>query len=982
MSATARSSAAGASSNLVSLSDGNHQTTALTQTLAKEDTRVVNVLRIAVLSVLVITATVVSTGVYLYTRNDERHAFETQFEDSAHQVIDTFHQAVERNIAAVASLSASITSQSLAEAERNPSSQFPSYFATLADFELQASNVRAISGSHLLTWCPLITDENREAWEEYSLQNRFHSAEAYEKDNQYRAQQDQEFANQTSTRRRLVPEDDDVVEEETAEDDGVDKVEKMQGIRGRFTTLDDGTHFHPKIWSVGARGAPPGDEPPGGGSYFPVWQQSPVDALQQATLNINIAKTNYVIPDLIKVMTTEKKAVMNYAVKATETERQYFQYLLSLSQYRNSDPELFGDWHTLMTYPVFDSFDDERNVVGVISTDIYWKVLFSQILSHHSVGIVAVIENSEGKSMSFQLDGPKVTSLGEGDRHEPVYDHMMIQTNINSHLEERARPKNRAYKTVSLSDRLEYTIRVFPSEATEGPFLTYKPMAYTLITIFAFFFAALLFLIYSYVVERRHNAMTVKVIEQIKKASETERELNEFLSHEIRNPLSAAMSACTFVATAVNEAQPLQDEETQKHVREDVEVVNASLHFINDFLRSMLDIYQAAGNQITVQMAPTDILEDILKPVSNILYKRLSAFEVLVVCPENVIVMTDSIRLKQVILNLVRNASKFVEKGFLRVRADVVNGQVRIYVEDSGPGVPLAKQKELFAKYQESLDLLSQGTGIGLNLSKKLMEIMQGDLWLDETYHSGIEGCPGACFVVDLQTSVLQLPEDETECYDLEKGFVSPGAGTSAQGSNDQTTTSLTDMEYDSGPDIPGPHCQVLPKPMIPPVSNEPILPEGVSVLFVDDDAMLRKLFMRAIKRVAPTSWTLQEASSGETALKLCESNQFSLIFLDQYMASVDKQLLGTETAQSMRAMGVKSKICGLSANDLRDAFITSGADDFVLKPMPCKPLELKQLLQKILSPLGFVSSLAFDSVHRAGVIEPTHPSSEEAVAA
>ena len=49
-------------------------------------------------------------------------------------------------------------------------------------------------------------------------------------------------------------------------------------------------------------------------------------------------------------------------------------------------------------------------------------------------------------------------------------------------------------------------------------------------------------------------------------------------------------------------------------------------------------------------------------------------------------------------------------------------------------------------------------------------------------------------------------------------------------------------------------------------------------------------------------------------------------------MASVEKQLLGTETAQSMRMKGLKSKICGLSANDLRDAFINAGADDFILK--------------------------------------------------
>ena len=68
-----------------------------------------------------------------------------------------------------------------------------------------------------------------------------------------------------------------------------------------------------------------------------------------------------------------------------------------------------------------------------------------------------------------------------------------------------------------------------------------------------------------------------------------------------------------------------------------------------------------------------------------------------------------------------------------------------------------------------------------------------------------------------------------------------------------------------------------------------------------------------------------------------------------RYMASVNKQLLGTETAQAMRTKGIDSKICGLSANDLREAFINAGADDFILKPMPCKVEDLKQVLKRVL---------------------------------
>lgn len=65
-------------------------------------------------------------------------------------------------------------------------------------------------------------------------------------------------------------------------------------------------------------------------------------------------------------------------------------------------------------------------------------------------------------------------------------------------------------------------------------------------------------------------------------------------------------------------------------------------------------------------------------------------------------------------------------------------------------------------------------------------------------------------------------------------------------------------------------------------------------------------------------------------------------------MASPTKQLLGTETVRAMRARGVKSLICGLSANDMQSAFLEAGADTFLMKPLPCKQDALLEALQHI----------------------------------
>ena len=124
----------------------------------------------------------------------------------------------------------------------------------------------------------------------------------------------------------------------------------------------------------------------------------------------------------------------------------------------------------------------------------------------------------------------------------------------------------------------------------------------------------------------------------------------------------------------------------------------------------MLDMHRAANKQLKVNMTPTDVLHDVLEPVQAMLPQRDSKFKVLVDCPQGLVVMTDRLRLKQICLNLGRNSVKFVDEGFIRLKAEVVDNHVHIYIEDSGPGIPLEKRQNIFSKFQESLDSLSQGT--------------------------------------------------------------------------------------------------------------------------------------------------------------------------------------------------------------------------------------------------------------------------------
>ncbi|KAL7564266.1 hypothetical protein ACA910_014331 [Epithemia clementina (nom. ined.)] len=509
-----------------------------------------------------------------------------------------------------------------------------------------------------------------------------------------------------------------------------------------------------------------------------------------------------------------------------------------------------------------------------------------------------------------------------------------------------------------------WTITVVPVDETYRPHLVFVILGGTIIFVAG---VCLALWVYANTVRmRKFNDMKVKaeaekaqlILKNARQATRAERELNDFIAHEVRNPVAAAMAATSFVKAAIQKDAPLVDENARQQAREDMCVIDNALKFVNDLLRNMLDMHRAADKQLKVNKQLTDVLHDVLEPVHAMLHQRGDRVELLIECtPPNLYVMTDSLRLKQVILNLGRNSAKFVNEGFIRLCAEVVDGQVQLSVEDSGPGIPQKKREFLFAKFQESLDRLSQGTGIGLFLCKNLVELMGGEICLDDDYDSGVPNQPGTRFLVKLKVPPVEPPADEpammvfhddVEQYTGDEMVVGDGGVDSSQEGMEKKWSESTDETCPTGsselaaasPRSNGVHNMTSSIPKT--------LPKNLSVLLVDDDSMIRKMFSRAIETVAPT-WTFRQAANGETALRITETEQFDLIFMDMYMASVEKQLLGTETVAEMRVRGVKSRICGLSANDKEIEFLNVGADAFAFKPFPCAHAALMAELLRVL---------------------------------
>lgn len=619
--------------------------------LARQETKLLCLLRAVLLCLLLLLMIGGATWAYRYTMKTEKDKFEEFYITHGLRIIESFHDAIELRLSSIGTLATSVTSHALAT-----NTSFP--FVTMPDFELRGADVRVQANALIVHWMPLVYDKDREEWEEYAMGQRQHINDAFQSDAFYRQRQDEFFGLNNTLRREL-------------------EVERNE------TILADGSGYHPRIWSNGAV-TPRGDEPAGSGPYLPVWQRSPVNKARQTSLNINFANT-LPFQGVLEHLLESKQAIMNRAVVPTPFGRERLRQNLALSQFRHDIDSYLNDPVSFFGYPVFDSFGEGREIAGVLATNVYWRRFFNGILPEGAVGFTVVLENAFDQMLSYQIDGSQVKYLGEGDHHDQKYDYLELLDDVNSYAAEKASPETRSYTTVPLStDFGRYRLRIYPSQATEDELRTTSPWFTVLMVVVVFLVTSVLFVAFVVLVERRQRIVMDKVIELAAEAAEAEQDYTEFLAHECRNPLSAAMIAHNFVKSAVVDKEGRADEKTLATLKEDIDTIGSSLRFVLDFLQTMLDMYR--GRSIKqVKAVRTNLLHDVFEPVVSMLSLRQSSVELRLECPEDLNIISDSLRLKDILLNLGRNATKFVSSGFVLFQVEIGSAGIELSVADSGP---------------------------------------------------------------------------------------------------------------------------------------------------------------------------------------------------------------------------------------------------------------------------------------------------------
>jgi signal transduction histidine kinase len=235
------------------------------------------------------------------------------------------------------------------------------------------------------------------------------------------------------------------------------------------------------------------------------------------------------------------------------------------------------------------------------------------------------------------------------------------------------------------------------------------------------------------------NARLFREIEDKSRQIETaNRHKSEFLanmSHELRTPLNAIIG---FSDVLLDSSLKVTDEERSQFL---TDVLSSGKHLLG-LINEILDLAKIEAGKMELKVESA-MLSQIFASVQTII-RPLAAKKTIDLHIEDITVPEpfpmDAARVKQVLLNLLANAVKFSpEGGTVWMRAVSDDGAIRVEVEDTGPGIEQQDQQKIFLEFQQAArdSGKPQGTGLGLTLAKRFVEMHGGKIWLESEVGKG-----------------------------------------------------------------------------------------------------------------------------------------------------------------------------------------------------------------------------------------------------
>jgi len=237
--------------------------------------------------------------------------------------------------------------------------------------------------------------------------------------------------------------------------------------------------------------------------------------------------------------------------------------------------------------------------------------------------------------------------------------------------------------------------------------------------------------------EEQHQELT-RLNAELDQAGKLKDQFLANVSHELRTPLNSVIGFSDLLLTMASPDSPLTD--TQ---RDYLETIARNGRHLLDFINELLDLSKIAAGRMQLTLEPL-ALDALFREVADTVRAQLEARKhKLAIEPlrETVIVTADRGRLRQVLLNLLSNAIKFTtDGGRITLSAQLAGDRVRVAVSDSGIGIAPDDQQKLFREFVQldgSASRRYEGTGLGLALSKRLVELHGGAIGVESQLGKG-----------------------------------------------------------------------------------------------------------------------------------------------------------------------------------------------------------------------------------------------------
>ena len=429
-----------------------------------------------------------------------------------------------------------------------------------------------------------------------------------------------------------------------------------------------------------------------------------------------------------------------------------------------------------------------------------------------------------------------------------------------------------------------------------------KPVWYKTIlakTIFALLFITLIAFTYRMVVKRKENENIIELEKQEKSHQEEIQQMKmRFfinISHEMRTPLTLI----------INPLQEMISKSDDTWIRKQLRYVERNAKRLMHLVNQLMDYRRAELGVFRLKIRPENVHKLIkenfayyenLAKSKGIRYSLLSDLE-----DKNL--NLDGNYIELILNNLLSNAFKYTDNGSITVRATQHSNEFILEVSDTGKGIPAVQQDRIFERFYQ-IDNEHIGSGIGLSLIQRLVELHHGKISLDST-----EG-KGSTFTISLPLSLEEYSAEEID---------NMSSDTHTSNSIEYYMVDTERHTEDEADSIEG--------------------KQRGKILIAEDNEEIRAYMSNGLSSM----YDIMLAKNGEEALKMARENEPDMIITDMMMPVMDGTKLCTSLKQDLSTSHIP--IIMLSAKAEKEDELNalkSGADDFVAKPFSMSILKAK----------------------------------------